>query len=184
MTDRTWVGGNSNNSVYAAANWSAAGVPSAGDQLFLLKGTANMRGGDLSGNAILMGATNRLPVMTPAPASLSPELNVSGGATVTVAVGGDFFTPTDNRSTINATGFNNVDINADTSTHAAGRADFTVNITRGTMTGSVNLFNGHGTIEGSGKFKNVNSSLTIGSMTIKSDMIGTGSTSLTFMHLE
>jgi hypothetical protein len=189
MTDRTWVGGssnnnNNNNSVYAAGNWSAAGVPAPGDQLFLLQGTANMKGGDLSGDAITMGATNRLPPMTPTPASLTPVLNVSGGATVKVAVGGDFFTPTDNRSIINVAGPDNVDINSDTSTHAAGRSDFTVNITRGTMTGSVNLFNGNGVIDGPGKFKNVNSSLVIGSMIIKSDMIGTGSTSLTFMHLE
>ncbi len=184
MTDRTWIGGSNNNSVYAAVNWSAAGVPAPGDQLFLLQGTANMKGGDLSGDAITMGATNRLPPMTPAPASLSPVLNVSGGATVKVAVGGDFFTPTDNRSIINVAGPDNVDINSDTSTHAAGRSDFTVNITRGMMTGSVSLFNGNGVIDGPGKFKNVNSSLVIGSMIIKSDMIGTGSTSLTFMHLE
>jgi hypothetical protein len=184
MTDRTWIGGSNNNSVYAAVNWSAAGVPAPGDQLFLLQGTANMKGGDLSGDAIAMGATNRLPPMTPAPASLSPVLNLSDGATVKVAVGGDFFTPTDNRSIINVAGPDNVDINSDTSTHAAGRSDFTVNITRGTMTGSVNLFNGHGTIDGPGNFKNINSSLSMGSMAVKSDMIGTGSTSLTFMHLE
>ena len=184
MTDRTWIGGSNNNSVYAAVNWSAAGVPAPGDQLFLLQGTANMKGGDLSGDAIAMGATNRLPPMTPAPASLSPVLNLSDGATVKVAVGGDFFTPTDNRSIINVAGPDNVDINSDTSTHAAGHSDFTVNITRGTMTGSVNLFNGHGTIDGPGSFKNVNSSLSMGSMAVKSDMIGTGRTSLTFMHLE
>ena len=184
MTDRTWIGGSSNNSVYAAVNWSAAGVPAPGDQLFLLQGTANMKGGDLSGDAITMGATNRLPPVTPAPAFLSPVLNLSDGATVKVAAGGDFFTPTDNRSIINVAGACNVDINSDTSTHAAGRSDFTVNITRGVMTGSVNLFNGNGVIDGPGNFKNVNSSLVIGSMVIKSDMIGTGSTSLTFMHLE
>jgi hypothetical protein len=184
MTDRTWIGGSNNNSVYAAVNWSAAGVPAPGDQLFLLQGTANMKGGDLSGDAITMGATNRLPPVTPAPAFLSPVLNLSDGATVKVAVGGDFFTPTDNRSIINVAGPDNVDINSDTSTHAAGRSDFTVNITRGTMTGSVNLFNGHGTIDGPGNFKNINSSLSMGSMAVKSDMIGTGSTSLTFMHLE
>jgi hypothetical protein len=184
MTDRTWIGGSNNNSVYAAVNWSAAGVPAPGDQLFLLQGTANMKGGDLSGDAITMGATNKLPPMTPAPASLSPVLNLSDGATVKVAVGGDFFTPTDNRSIINVAGPCNVDINSDTSTHAAGRSDFTVDITRGTMTGSVNLFNGNGTIDGPGNFKNINSSLSMGSMAVKSDMIGTGSTSLTFMHLE
>ena len=77
-------------------------------------------------------------------------LNLSDVATVKVAVGGDFFTPTDNRSIINVAGPDNVDINSDTSTHAAGHSDFTVNITRGTMTGSVNLFNGHGTINGPG----------------------------------
>jgi len=159
MTDRTWIGGSAKNSIYAAANWSPEGVPEPGDQLFLLEGTANMRGADLSGNVIAMGATNRLPPITPAPASLSPVLNVSGGATVKVAVGGDFFSPTDNRSTINVSGRNNVDINSGTSTHAAGRSDFTVNIARGTMIGSVNLFNGNGTIEGSGRFKNVDSSL-------------------------
>ncbi len=185
MTDRIWIGGSANNSVYAAANWSVEGAPEPGDQLFLLEGTANMKGGDLSGDAIAMGAANRLPPLMPAaPASLSPVLNVSGGATVKVAVGGDFFTPTDNRSIINVAGRNNVDINSNTSTHAAGHSNFTVNLTRGTMTGSVNLFNGHGTIDGPGKFNNVNSSLSMGSMTIKSDMIGTGSTSLTFMHLE
>jgi len=184
MTDRTWIGGTSNNSVYAAANWSAKGVPAPGDQLFLLKGTANMSGGNLSGDAITMGATNKFPPTTPAPTSLSPVLNVFGGATVKVAVGGDFYSRTDNRSTINASGTNNVDITSTTSTHAAGRSDFTVNIAPGTMTGSVNLLNGHGTIAGTGSFKNVNSSLSMGSMAIKSNMIGTGSTSLTFMHLE
>ena len=184
MTDRTWIGGTNNNSVYAAANWSMKGVPAPGDQLFLLNGTANMKGGDLSGDMIVMGAINRLPQMTPAPASLSPVLNVSGGATIKVAVGGDFFTPTDNRSTINVSGLCNVDINSSTSTHAAGHSDFKTHINRGVMTGSVNLFNGKGVIDGPGKFKNVNSSLVIGSMTIKSDMIGTGNTSLTFMHLE
>ena len=155
MTDRTWIGVSNNNSVYAAVNWSVAGVPVPGDQLFLLQGTATMKGGDLSGDAITMGTTNRLPPMTPAPAFLSPVLNVSGGATMKVAVGGDFFTPTDNRSIINVAGPDNVDINSDTSTHAAGRSDFTVNISRGMMTGSVSLFNGNGVIDGPGKFKNV-----------------------------
>ena len=184
MTDRTWIGGNSNNSVYAAANWSVKGVPVAGDQLFVLNGTANMPGGSLSGDTINLGVLNRLPQMTPVPASLTPVLNISGGATAKVAVGGDFYTPTVNRSTINVAGPSKVEINSDTSTHAAGHADFKVNIASGTMTGSVNLYNGKGTISGLGKFNNVKSSLLFGSLTIKSDMIGTGSTNLTFMHVE
>lgn len=184
MTDRTWVGGSHGNSVYAGANWSPEGQPQPGDTLYLLQGTANMRGGDLSGDTITMGETNSGPSGTPPPATLTPVLNVSGGATVNVDAGGDFFNHTDNLSTINVRGNNNVNINSSTSTHGAGQSNFTVNILRGTMTGSVTLYYGKGTIDGAGKFHNVDSSLEAGSLTIKSDMIGTGSTSLTLMHLD
>jgi hypothetical protein len=189
MTDRTWVGTGDDNSVYDAANWSPDGAPASGDLLFLLNGTADISGGDLSGDTIDMGFTNKFPPVTPVPASLSPVLNVSGGATVKVQTSGDFFTSTENRSTINVSGGNvsggnNVDINSATSTHASGDSDFTVHIQHGTMTGSINLFNGQGTIDGPGTFRNINSSLDIGSMTIRSDMVGTGSTSLTFMRLD
>jgi spore coat protein U-like protein len=179
MTNRTWLGG-VDNSVYNPDNWSVAGVPELGDDLYLINGTANMKGGDLNGAVLHMGYYNQYTADHPATAA--PVLNVSCGARLNVGVASTFGMP--NSSTINVTGRATLDVSAVTSLNF-GTAGLQINLNHARLVGSIKNFNDHVAIEGTGKFLNLDSSVAFGSIEITPDMIGTGKTSLQFGgHLE
>jgi hypothetical protein len=179
MASLTWVGGG-DNSVHNANDWSPAVAPAPGDVLYLFDGTANVRGGDLSGDTVNMGFFNQLTL--PAPTLVTPVLNVSHGAHLNVGVSSTFGTA--NSSTINVSGRDTLNISAATSTHF-GPTSLQINLHHhAALAGSINLFNGQVVIGGSGIFANHDSSVQIGSLDITPDMLGTGSTSLQFAHVE
>ncbi len=78
MATRTWVGGYDNNSVYQNDNWSPTGPVQAGDTLQMFSGTANMAGGNLSGDTLYVGTQTSYANYTP-PA----VVNLSDGASLT-----------------------------------------------------------------------------------------------------
>lgn len=179
MTDRIWVGGNSNGSVYDPNNWSPHGTPRPGDSLNIADGSASMKGGNLAGDTLEMGYSGGpSPGM---PTSVAPVLNVSGGASVRVGASAVYV---DDFPTINVSGRDTVNISASSSPRLGRSLGLTVNIDHGSMTGSIQSENAQFTIAGPGKFENLDSSYFIGNITIDADMIGIGSTSLAFAHLE
>ena len=82
MATRTWVGGYDNNSVYQNDNWSPTGPVQAGDTLQMFSGTANMAGGNLSGDTLHVGTQTSFASNTP-PA----VVNLSDGASLTAVAG-------------------------------------------------------------------------------------------------
>lgn len=179
MTDRTWVGGDHNGSVYDPDNWSPAGRPQPGDTLNIVDGSASVRGGNVAGDALSLGYFG--PAASNLPTSVAPVLNVSNGAVVRVVVGASFV---NDSPTINVSGLDSVNISGGASTLLGKSVNLRVNIDHGVMVGSINTNDVATTIDGPGKFVNINSSFDIGTIKIDADMIGTGSTSLSFAHLE
>jgi hypothetical protein len=179
MTDRIWVGGNSNGSVYDPNNWSPPAAPQPGDRLNIVDGSASMKGGNLAGDALEMGYSGGpSPGL---PSSVAPVLNISGGASVSATALAVYV---DDFPTINVSGRNTVNLAVSAPPLLGKSLGLTVNIDHGSMSGSIQSYHAQITIAGPGNFENVDSSLQIGNITIDSDMIGTGSTSLAFAHLE
>lgn len=93
---RSFVGGN--HDVLDADAWTPAGVPEAGDLLQVFIGTATMKGGDLSGNTLVLGDryTESPPQTLPHPVLAMSDgamldtlrfepLGINGGAAVQVS---------------------------------------------------------------------------------------------------
>jgi hypothetical protein len=177
VTTRTWIGGR-DNSVYDANDWSPAGVPQPGDALYMLDGTADMEGGDLSGDILHMGYTEQFG--QPTPAVINPVLNISNGANLNVFAS-SLGPP--NSSTINVMGHVGLNVLASTSTHF-GSTDLQINLNHGVLDASLQIFNETVTVAGPGKFHNINTDFDIGTLNITADIIGTGTTSLRFAHEE
>ena len=96
MTNRTWVGGG-NNRASNAGDWSPDGAPQPGDALDMQSGVMNIRGNDLAGDTLVIGAVqattaatlnlSRYADVSLQPASLSDDqitVNVRGSDTLHV----------------------------------------------------------------------------------------------------
>jgi len=174
MTTRTWIGGGNNN-VFSAADWSPAGIPAAGDTLVMLNGTANLYGGDLTGETFLFG-------IAPGFSQASPVLNVYNGAKVTLTEGGSGYSGS--APTVNVYGHDTVNV-----VEAAGgqrTVTSTLNLApRAVLSGNIQIA-GDTTLAIQGTtgsaFNNTNTSLSDnGVATIDANVIGTGSFNLSFL---
>jgi hypothetical protein len=133
MATRTWVGGYDNNSVYQSDNWSPAGPVQAGDTLQMFSGTANMAGGNLSGDTLHVGTQTSFASNTP-PA----VVNLSDGASLTAVAGTTAFAQ--QNFVFNASGIDTLNLTIDNNFYAT--TSTTVNIA------SDSLLNGVVTVEG------------------------------------
>ncbi|HJS83977.1 MAG TPA: hypothetical protein VJ779_00775 [Acetobacteraceae bacterium] len=80
MTARSWIGGNSNDSLYTAADWSPAGTLAPGDTLSMASGVASLDGGNLAGDTLT------IPANASAFQPYSATVNLSGHATLSALV--------------------------------------------------------------------------------------------------
>lgn len=172
MTTRTWTGGG-NDSVYQNANWSPAGPIEPGDTLYMYSGTANMAGGNLSGDTLNVGTQTMYGVNTPL-----AVVNLSDGASLTAVAATTAFTQ--QNIVFNATGVDKLNLTVDNNYYAT--MNVTVNIAfhsllQGTI--AVGGHNGNLTMNGAGpsNFDNDGaSSLGYNCVaTINADVLGVGS---------
>jgi hypothetical protein len=173
MTTRTWIGGGTNN-IFSAADWSPAGIPAAGDTLVMLNGTANLYGGDLTGETFLFGVAASF-------SQASPVLNVYNGAKVTLTEGGSGYSASS--PTVNVFGRDTVNIVE----ASGGQRTVTSKLNlepQAVLSGSVQIA-GYTTLTIQGatgsSFNNTNTSIGYNSVaTIDANVIGIGSFNLTF----
>ncbi|HUB10320.1 MAG TPA: hypothetical protein VMB34_00060 [Acetobacteraceae bacterium] len=119
MASRTWVGGSGNNNIYQGQNWSPPGPIEPGDVLSLYSGTANMAGGDLSGDTLYVGTQTSYASSTP-PA----VVNLSRGADLTAVAATAGFAA--QNVTFNASGVDTLNLSINNNYYAT--MNTTVNI--------------------------------------------------------
>lgn len=171
MTTRTWVGG-VNNNVYHRNNWSPFGPIQPGDTLLMYSGTANMAGGNLSGDTLYVGTQTMYGVNTP-PA----VVNLSDGASLTAVVATTAFTH--QNIVFNVKGDDTLNLTVDNNYYATTTTTVKIGADsqlRGTVT--VGGHNGNLTMIGAAgsAFKNVGASSveTNSVATINAEVLGIG----------
>ena len=173
MARRVWIGGG-NNSVYNPNDWSPAGEPQPGDGLFIPNGVANMVGGNLAGDTLIM----YWQTFPPPPLAAAPVVNLFDGADLK-AESGSIFTPV--HATINVFGRDTLDATIYGTSAGSAGTYLTVDIHHhAVLNGSFDLAGGVSSVEGSGALHNQDSTVLEGSLTITPAMIGTGQTDMQF----
>jgi hypothetical protein len=132
MTTRIWVGGGTNN-IYASADWSPAGRPQAGDTLWLYSGTADMAGGNLSGDTLNVGS--QTSYSTPG----AVTVNLSNGATLSAIASTAAFVQ--QSIVFNASGYDTLHLAVDANYYAT--MNTTVNIAAASHLSGTVAVSGH-----------------------------------------
>ena len=172
MSTLTWVGGG-NNDANNAQDWSPAQTPASGDTLVMPDGgTMNVTNNDLAGNTLQVGTVGTSSATT------TSDLNLSGSANVSinqplVLNGGNFVT------NIDSTGGNTLTMDAPTGSAPLNVRDFNVDITSGSLRGSLATDYSTVSISGDGNLNNVDSTFAATSAVINTDVVGSGSIDVT-----
>ncbi len=172
MTTRSWIGGHMGNDMYAASNWSPAGVPGSGDTLSMASGVATMNGGNLAGDTLAIGASASSNV------PYSATVNLAGKAVLSALVSNA--AGTRQQVTFNAAGMATLDLKEQA--NYAATTTITENIApHSTLQGHF-VGQGHNPsitvngADGTSRFANTGaSSIAGGVAVIDADVIGVGS---------
>lgn len=172
MTARSWIGDNSGNSLYTAANWSPAGVPAPGDMLSMENGGASMDGGNLAGDVLTITADTSAAQPYSATVNLSGHANLSALVSHTALVEQDVTFNVVGRATLNlqehANSLASTTVTENIAPHSVLRGSFVVDGHDPSLT-----VNG---ADNTARFANTgDSSIANGVATINADVIGVGS---------
>ncbi len=172
MATRSWIGGFAGNNIYANANWTPAGTPKPGDTLTMAHGTANMNGGDLAGDTLVIGAG------TGSTQPSSATVNLSGGAVLSAVVSNTVAAP--QQVTVHVA--SSATLNLQERANSSASTTVVENIgSHATLSGSFSATGHNPTVtvnaaDATSRLANTGaSSISNGLVVIKADVIGTGS---------
>jgi hypothetical protein len=149
MTNKTWIGGGSNNA-HTASDWSPTGVPQPGDMLDMQAGIMNIRGNSLAGNTLVIGGQNTNAAPT--------TLNLSHHARLSL----DIARFSSDEVTVNVQGSDTLDVH----TEFPSSGQFTINLAdHANLAGTFNMVFSSATVSGGdgARFLNNGSSVLPGS---------------------